>query len=772
MNAAHLIRIVRPFAASAALFSAVALPAQELTPAPIFTTATERRARALIAQMTLEEKTGQLTQQFVFKPDPATDEAIRAGRIGSALFVTDPAEIDRLQHLAVEGTRLHIPLIFGFDVIHGFRTIFPVPLAMAASWDPATAERAETVAAREARSVGIHWAFAPMLDIARDPRWGRIVEGAGEDPYLGAAMARAEVHGFQGPAIGTPDHVLACAKHFAGYGAAEGGRDYEASYISDAQLQNVYLPPFRAAVGAGIGSFMSAYMDLNDVPATGNRFLLTDTLRTQWRFTGFVVSDADAVKSLVPHGFAQDRQDAAVRALTAGLNMEMEQNTPAFGSLAKNEAAYSTLSKSIGEHKVTLAQIDAALLPILEAKIQLGLFEHPYSDVGASATTLATPAHRTEARRAAERSVVLLRNEGALLPLTKSAYKSIAVIGPTGHDPMDLTGSWTFVQHNDETVTIPQGLSTLLGPGVKVQYAEGVQIARRFPSFFDDIFHIVTPPTWSAAEAAAQLDRALALARDSDLVLLTVGEHQQMTGEAASSSTLSLPGDQQRLIEAVAALGKPTVLLLQSGRPLDIVWAAQHIPAILDVFYLGTQGGAAIANTLFGDATPGGHLPLQWPRNVGQIPSNYAHNLSQDTAKQGERYWNEPSTPLFPFGFGLTYSTFQFTNLRVDKPASKPGDTIDVAVDVQNTGIRAADEVAQLYLHQQYGRSSRPIRELKGFERIHLAPSETRTVHFKLGPQELQYWSAADHLWKEDSSTFDVYAGADSTAPLHTTFTR
>ena len=761
MNARHKT-LLRTLAVLTLLLPAIAVPAQQLGPPPIFTPATERRARALISQMTLEEKTGQLTQQFVFKQDAATDEAIRAGRIGSALFVTDPAEIDRLQHLAVEGTRLHIPLIFGFDVIHGFRTIFPVPLAMAASWDPSTAERAETVAAREARSVGIHWAFAPMLDIARDPRWGRIVEGAGEDPYLGAAMARAEVRGFQGPAIGTPDHLLACAKHFAGYGAAEGGRDYDASYISDAQLQNVYLPPFRAAVEAGIGSLMSAYMDLNDVPATGNRFLLTDTLRTQWHFNGFVVSDADAVKSLVPHGFAKDPQDAGLRALTAGVNMEMEQSAPAYG----------TLAKSLAEHKITLAQIDAALLPILEAKIQLGLFEHPYSDVAASATTLATPAHRTESRRAAERSIVLLRNEGALLPLSKSSYKSIAVIGPTGHDPMDLTGSWTFVQHNDETVTIPQGLTTLLGPTVKVGYAEGVQIARHFPSFFDALFHIVTPPTWSATEAAAQYDRALALARASDLVILTVGEHQQMSGEAASSSTLALPGDQQRLIEAVAALGKPTVLILQAGRPLDIAWAAQHIPAVLDVFYPGSQGGAAIANTLFGDATPGGHLPLQWPRNVGQIPNNYAHNLTQDAAKQGERYWNEPSTPLFPFGFGLSYSTFQFTNLRVDHPASKPGETVDVAVDVRNTGTHPADEVAQLYLHQQYGRSSRPIRELKGFERIHLDPNQTRTVHFKLGPQELQYWSATDRLWKEDSTTFDLYAGPDSTATLHTTLTR
>jgi beta-glucosidase len=759
---------------AAALLSATICEAQTLNPAPIFTPATTTRAKHFIAKMTTDEKIGQLTQLFYFKPDASVDADIASGKVGSALFVTDPAEINRLQHLAVDGSRLHIPLIFGFDVIHGFRTIFPVPLGAAASWDPAGIERTQAIAASEARSVGIAWAFAPMVDIARDPRWGRIVEGAGEDPYLGAAIARAQVHGFQGPAIGTPGHLMTSVKHFAGYGVAEGGRDYDASYISDAQLQNVYLPPFRAAIEAGSGTVMSAYMDLNDVPATGNNFLLTQTLRDTWHFQGYVVSDANAVRSLVPHGFAVNQEDAALRAFKAGVNMEMATpgaSTDPGTGIASDSPAYNNLHKALNEHKITLAEIDARVLPILEAKIQLGLFEHPYADIPTSVATLSDPTHRDAARIAAQRSIVLLKNDG-ILPLSKSAYKSIAVIGPTGIDPMDMTGSWTFVQHNDETATIPAGLTAKLGPNVKVTYAPGVQIERRFPSFFDAIFHIQHPAPLTPEEAEKEFNRAVDLAKHSDLILLTMGEHQQMTGEAASSSSLELPGDQQKLMDAITALHKPTVLLLSSGRTLDIRRAQATVPAIFDIFYPGTQGGNAIADLLFGDAVPGAHLPLAWPRDVGQIPINYAHNLTQDASKQGQRYWNEPSTPLYPFGYGLTYSTFAFSNLTVDKPTSHTGAPITVSVDVANTGAVAADEVAQLYIHQQSGRSSRPVRELKGFSRIHLAPGSHQTVIFTLSPAELQYWSSSDHKWGEDASTFDLWAGSDSTATLHITFTR
>lgn len=622
-------------------------PGDQRMPPDLFTSATAARAETLLHQMTPEEKLGQLNQLFRFVPSPEMDDGIKKGLIGSLLFVTDPAEINRLQRLAVDNTRLHIPLLFGFDVIHGFRTIFPIPLAMAASWDPAQVERAQTIAAAEARSVGIDWAFAPMLDIARDPRWGRVMEGAGEDPYLGSVIARAQVRGFQGPRIGTPDHVLACAKHFAGYGAAEGGRDYDASYISEAQLYNVYLPPFQAAVEAGVGSVMTAYMDLNDVPATGNRWLLNDVLRSQWKFQGLVVSDADAVKSLQNHGYAKDAKDAALRAFDAGVNMEM----------AIDQTAYSTLPAALKAGRITIAQVDAMVKPILEAKIQLGLFEHPCVDVPRSQQILNDAASRTEARKAAERSAVLLRNEGRLLPLRRSAYKNIAVVGPLAGGKHDTIGSWAFEEDPQEAVTILEGLREKLAGPVHLDYAPGVQIARLFPSFFDQIFHEPKAEKWTDAQTRTEFDRAVKLAGSADLTILTLGEVQDMSGEAASRSSLELPGKQEELLEAVAALGKPVALVLINGRPLDISWASSHVPAILEAWYPGTQGGAAVANLLVGDAVPGGKLPLSWPRDVGQIPINYAHNLTQDASKQGERYWNEPSTPLYPFGFGLSYST-------------------------------------------------------------------------------------------------------------------
>jgi beta-glucosidase len=712
--------------------------------------------------MTAEEKLGQLNQLFRFAPSPEMDDRIKKGQIGSLLFVTDPAEINRLQRLAVDNTRLHIPLLFGFDVIHGFRTIFPIPLAMAASWDPAQVERAQTIAAAEARSVGIDWAFAPMLDIARDPRWGRIMEGAGEDPYLGSVIARAQVRGFQGPRIGTPDHVLACAKHFAGYGAAEGGRDYDASYISEAQLYNVYLRPFHAAVEAGVGSVMSAYMDLNDVPATGNRWLLTDVLRKQWKFQGLVVSDANAVKSLQNHGYAKDARDAALRAFDAGVNMEM----------AIDQTAYSTLPAALNAGRITIAQVDAMVKPILEAKIQLGLFEHPYVDIPRSQQILNDATSRTEARKAAERSAVLLRNEGGLLPLRRATYKNIAVVGPLANGKHDTIGSWAFQEDPQEAVTILEGLREKLGGPVHLDYAPGVQIARLFPSFFDQIFHEPKAEKWTDAQTKTEYDRALQLAKSADLTILTLGEARDMSGEAASRSSLELPGKQEELLEAVTALGKPVVLVLINGRPLDISWASSHVPAILEAWYPGTQGGAAVANLLAGDAVPAGKLPLSWPRNVGQVPINYAHNLTQDSSKQGERYWNEPSTPLYPFGFGLSYSTFAYSNLKVAESDSKVGQPLHVSVELENTGSIAADEVAQLYIHQQYGSASRPVRELKGFRRVTLAPHTKTSVEFTVTPADFRFWSAASNGWVEDASAFDLWVGGDSNATLHTTFTR
>jgi beta-glucosidase len=721
-----------------------------------------RRADALLKQMTLEEKIAQLSQMFDLPPQEPVEDAAAKGKLGSVLFVTDPARINHFQHLAMDHSRLHIPLIFGYDVIHGFRTIFPVPIAMAASWDPVLVTKAQTIAAQEANAVGIKWAFAPMLDIARDPRWGRIVEGAGEDPYLGSAIAAAQVRGFQGDYIGSPDHILACMKHFAGYGAAQGGRDYDESYIPDTLLNNVYLPPFHAAVKAGVGSAMSAYMDLNDVPATGNRWLLHDVLREQWNFTGFVVSDANAVKSLATHGYAKDLSDAAKIALNAGVNMEM--------SLGPN--AYSqNLLQLVQSGQVTAEQIEDAARPILEAKIRMGLFEHPYVDEAGAQQILAAPEHRTASRLAAERTAVLLRNEGSLLPLNKTAYKKIAVLGPIADSQLDTDGPWALEQDTKETVTLLAGIRGKLGSNAEVSYAPGVQIKRKFPSIFDPIFHFENPPAWTPEQAKDEISKAAGLASSSDLAILVLGEAQNMIGEAASSDSLDLPGREEELLEAVVATGKPIVLLLMNGRPLNIQWAARHVPAILEVWYPGTHGGNAVANLLFGDAVPGGKLPFTWPRHVGQVPMIYSHNTTQAPKDQAKRYWGEESTPLFPFGYGLSYSTFQFSNLKLSRGQIKSGETIDVTVDLENTGNSAADEVAQLYIHQQYGSTSRPVRELKGFERVSLAPHEKKTLHFALGKDELTYWSSAKKAWVEEPSTFDIWLGPDSTATLHSTFT-
>ncbi len=729
--------------------------------APPDDAAVHQRADALLKQMTLEEKVGQLSQLFDFAKSKEIDDAVAKGQLGSLLFVTDPAETNRLQQLAVEKTRLHIPLIFGFDVIHGFRTIFPVPIAMAASWDPSAAVKAQTIAAKEARSVGIDWAFGPMLDIARDPRWGRIVEGAGEDPYLGSAMAAAQVRGFQGEYIGAPDHILACMKHFAGYGAAIGGRDYDEAYIPETLMQNVYLKPFHAAVKAGIGSAMSAYLDLNDVPATGNRWLLHDVLREDWKFTGFVVSDANSVRSLQNHGYAKDVYEAGLYAFKAGVNMEM----------ALGFTAYSkSLATAVERGEITAQQIEDAARPILEMKIRLGLFEHPYVDEARSREILATPEHRTAARLAAERTAVLLRNEKNLLPLKKDAYKKIAVIGSLADSQMDTIGSWTFQDDLAETVTVLGGLRNKLGAQAEVSYAQGVQIRRKIPSFFDAIFHLKTQPVWTAQQAKDEMEKAISLAKSSELTILVMGEAQNMSGEAASRDSLDLPGQEEKLIESVAATGKPVVLVLLNGRPLNIKWEAEHIPAILDAWYPGTQGGNAVANLLYGDAVPGGKLPITWPRNVGQVPIYYAHNTTQAPENQGKRYWGEESTPLYPFGYGLSYSKFAFTNLKLSRSEIKPGESIDVSVDVENTGATSADEVAQLYIHQQYGSTSRPVRELKGFERLTLGPHEKKTVHFNLGNDELTYWSTATKSWVEEPAAFDVWVGGDSNATLHANF--
>ena len=742
------------------------------------------RVEELLAQLSLEEKAGQLTQLFYFgdlagsgagsdadsdaratigvadDPVGSVEEALGRGGAGSLLFVTDPATTNRLQRLAAEGSRHGIPLLFGFDVVHGLRTILPVPIALAASWDPPTIERGQAVAAREARAVGIHWTFAPMVDIARDPRWGRIVEGAGEDPFLGAAVAAAQVRGFQGGGIGTPERVVAGPKHFAGYGYAAGGRDYDEVTLSDHELHNVVLPPFAAAIEAGAGNVMTAYMDLNGVPATGNTWLLDDVLRGELGFDGFLVSDANAVRNLSTHGFATDLTDAGVRAVRAGVDLEMAVSDP----------AYAHLPEAVRAGLVEESVLDACVRRVLATKIRLGLFEDPYVHEGRAAEVLSDPAHRDVARLAAERSAVLLRNEGGLLPLEAAALGRVAVLGPLADSRRDTIGPWVFDHDSDETVTVLAGLRARLGGATQVDFAPGVRPAQRtFPSMFD-MWGDNAPVDPEGFDDEAELQRAVDLASGAEVAVVVVGEWQNMIGEAASRSSLELPGRQLELLQRVVATGTPTVAVVMNGRPLDLRWAAEHVPAILDVWYPGSQGGAAVANLLVGDAVPGGRLPFTWPRTVGQVPMTYAHTISHEPANQGRRYWDEESTPLFVFGHGLSYASFTYADLTLGASSVGLDGTISVSVGVTNTGDRDAEEVVQLYLHQRSGRSSRPVRLLKGFERVAVGAGQTRTVTFEVGPEHRRYWNAVERDWVLDASTFDVWVGGSSAADLTASF--
>ena len=726
-----------------------------------------RRAEALLKQMTLEEKVGQLNEaagiQIPGLGGEKPEAAITKSQVGSLLWLNDVKELNRMQHLAVEKSRLHIPLINGFDVIHGYRTVFPVPLAMASSWDPAVEEAAQHLAAQDARAAAIQLTFTPMVDIARDARWGRIVEGAGEDPYLGAAMAAAQVRGFQGESIG-PDSVLACVKHFAGYGAAEGGRDYDSSYIPESLFRNVYLVPFLAAEKAGAASFMSAYMDLNDVPASGNRWLLHDILRQEWGFQGFVLSDAFAVGSLQTHGYARDPEDAAYKAITAGLNMDMASQT-----------YIHNLPKLVASGKVTEAQLDAAVMPILEAKYQLGLFDKPYVDESRVDAVLSRPEGLILERKLAARSMVLLKNDNHTLPLARNLNK-VAVIGTLADSTKDIEGGWTVEglfggPGKSHPVTVLAGLKSKLGPNAQVNYVPGIAPTKEYSSMLDTITGAKPLPPPTAAEVAEWLAKAKAAAVDCDVVVAVLGELASMNGEGASRAALDLPGIQEQMLEVVAATGKPVVLVLENGRPLDIRWAVAHVPAILEAWYPGTEGGHAVADVLFGDVNPGGKLPVSWPRTAGQEPLYYNHNLThepEDRPTFTSRYWDLSTKPLYPFGYGLSYTTFTFANLHLSKDHMKAGEISEVQVDVTNTGTVAGDAVAQIYIHQRAGSASRPVRQLKRFRRLSLQPGETQTLKFPLGKDELSFWSPQTKAWGVEPGVFDVWAGEDSTASLHT----
>jgi beta-glucosidase len=696
---------------------------------------TEARISALLARMTLEEKLGQLQQLDGHADGRFKDEhpeLVRKGLLGSTLNVRGARNTNDLQRIAVEQTRLKIPMIFGFDVIHGYRTIFPIPLGEAATWDPAAVERSAGIAAKEARAAGVHWTFAPMVDIARDPRWGRIAEGSGEDPFLGSAMARARVRGFQGSDYSASDKVVACAKHWVAYGAAEAGRDYNTTDVSERTLREVYFPPFKAAVDAGVGTFMSAFNDLNGVPTSANPFTLTTVLRGEWKFDGIVVSDYESVKELINHGLAANEKEAAEAGLTAGVDMEMV-------SRLYNKHAPELLR----ERKLSIASINEAVRRILRIKFRLGLFEKPYADETRESNSTFIPEHLAVARETAARSLVLLKNEGDVLPLGKT-LKAIAIIGPLADSQKDVIGSWTGDGKPEDAVTLLAGVKSKVSPQTIVRYAKGCEINDDSTSGFDE---------------------AVRIARESDAVIIAVGESADMSGEAASRSSLDLPGRQLDLVKAIRATGKPVVVVLMNGRPLTIAWIAENVSAIVETWFAGTQAGNAIADVLFGDVNPGGKLPVTFPRSVGQVPLYYNYKRTgrppDANNKYTSKYLDVPWTPLFPFGYGLSYTRFRFTNLQLSPQRITPAGSLNVSVEVENIGDRAGDEVVQLYIRDLAASVTRPVKELKGFQRLTLRPGEKKRVELKLTAGQLAFYNR-EMKFVVEPGEFKVMVGPNS----------
>jgi len=722
---------------------------------------TERRVNDLLKQMTVEEKAGQLNQ--LGSANPAAVEAVKQGKVGSFLGILGAKETNALQRAAIEQSRLKVPLIFGYDVIHGFRTIFPVPLASASSFDPALIEQGERVAAKEATAAGLKWTFAPMVDIARDPRWGRIVEGAGEDPYLGSQIAAAKVRGFQGNSLADPQSVVACAKHYVAYGATEGGRDYNTVEMSEQLLREIYLPPFRAAVDAGVGTLMSAFNDLNSIPASANHHTLTDILRGEWKFDGFVVSDYDAVHELIPHGTAASDSEATLQGVSAGVDMDMADG---------NYVKY--IPELVKSGKLQESVLDEAARRVLRVKVKSGLFEHPYADENREKTDILTAENSEVARKLAFESMVLLQNNHDILPLNRN--QKIAVIGPLADDQASQMGSWAGNGQAKDAVTPLAALREKLGAD-HVLYAKGVSIP---PYESGQAAGVAAPAPASATGAAgatrddrpASIPDAVAAAKKADVVLLFVGELAGMTGEASSRSSLDFPGDQRKLIDAVLATGKPAVMVIESGRPLDISWAIARVPVIVQAWYLGTQAGNAIAHTLLGDASFSGRLPLSWPRSVGHIPTYYNHkNTGRPSApdRWHTGYLDSSKEALFPFGYGLTYTNFKYSNLKVQSEQVSADGTLRVSAEIENTGKREGTEVVQLYVHDRVAPTSRPVRELKGFQRITLAPGEHKTVEFTAKANDLGSYDLDMH-WIVPRGTYDVWVAPDSASGVQGTF--
>jgi beta-glucosidase len=703
---------------------------------------------ALLSRMTLEEKIGQmnlLSTGFDVTGPVASknvEDSVRNGLTGGVFNLYTPERVRELQDRALSGTRLHIPLLFGYDVIHGYKTIFPIPLALACTWNPDLIEKSARLAATEASADGVNWTFSPMVDIARDPRWGRIAEGAGEDPYLGGLIARAMVHGYQGDDLTRSDAVMACVKHFALYGAVEAGRDYNPADMSRLTMYQYYFPPYKAAVDAGVGSVMTSFNEVDGVPATGNRWLITDVLRDQWGFNGFVVSDYNAVNEMTEHGVG-DVEHSAELALKAGLDMDMV-----------SQAYLNYLPKLVAKKAVTMAMIDAACKKILEAKYKLGLFSDPYH--GASeeraAQEILTPENRKFACDIAERSFVLLKNANETLPLKRSGV--VALIGPLADSRRDLLGSWSAAGDWKLAVNVLDALKKAGGPGISILRARGANL-------IDDPVLLETLNASGAAiipdrrSAQEMIDEAVATAKKADVIVAVLGESFAMSGEAASRSELGLPDNQEELLRALVKTGKPLVLVLMNGRPLTLPWEAVHCDAILETWFGGLEAGDAVAGVLFGDYDPSGRLTTTFPRSVGQIPLFYNHKNTghpfrgNPDVKYVSRYLDVPNSPQFPFGFGLSYTTFSYGAVTLSQRSLEGDETLAASMDVTNTGKRAGEETVQLYLTEPVASVTRSVEDLRGFQKIELQPGEKRTVTFHITTADLKFYnSELDYDWE------------------------
>lgn len=716
---------------------------------------------ALMKKMTPEEKLGQLnlpgSGDIVTGQTASSDIGlkIKEGKVGGLLNIKSVEKILDVQKVAVEESRLKIPLIFGMDVIHGYETTFPIPLGLAASWDMKLIERSARVAAQEASADGICWTYSPMVDISRDPRWGRIAESAGEDAFLGSQIAKAFVQGYQGDDLKKNNTIMACVKHFALYGAAEAGRDYNTTDMSFQRMYNEYLPPYKAAVDAGAGSVMCSFNEINGIPATGNKWLLTNLLRDQWGFGGFVVTDYTGINEMIEHGMG-DLQTVSALALNAGVDMDMV-----------GEGLLTTLTKSLEEGKTTEAQIDQACRRVLEAKYKLGLFDDPYKycDIKRSKTEVSTPENIQAARETATQTFVLLKNENQLLPIQKKG--KIALIGPLANSQDNMAGMWSVAVDHKQSVTVLQGLKEAVGNKAEIVYAKGSNIVDdveldKWISSWDN-------PSIDPKRTPAELrEEAVKIASDCDVIVAVMGEAAEMSGESSSRSDISLPGSQKQLLEALLETGKPVVLVLFTGRPLVLAWENEHIPAILNVWFGGSQSGNAIADVLFGAVNPSGKLPATFPQNLGQVPIFYNHKNTGRPLADGDwfhkyrsNYLDVTNEPLYPFGFGLSYTQFIYSDLKLDQKALIGDQTLTASINVTNSGKYDGSEVVQLYIRDLVGTVTRPVKELKGFEKVFIKAGETKTITFTITPEDLKFYNY-DLQYDWEAGDFVIMAGGNS----------